>query len=270
MYQFWVFVHIVGVVAFVAAHGVSIMVTFRLRKERDPQKVSSLIELSGSSIQAFYASLGLLLLGGIVAAFLGHWWGYAWIWAAIAVLVVTSLAMYSMARPYYRRVGLVARAIAGGSQAVTAEQFDEILRGPRAWTIAGIGFGGLLIILYLMVLKPTLGFGTSTGSPPPPTGAIVQVVAKNVQFDTDTLTAPSGQPFTIVFQNDDPGVQHNVAIYTDSSLGTSLFFGKLIFGPKTTNYAVPALQPGTYFFRCDVHPPMNGTFIVQPTTTPSG
>jgi plastocyanin len=24
-------------------------------------------------------------------------------------------------------------------------------------------------------------------------------------------------------------------------------------------YDVPALDPGTYFFRCDVHPQMNGT-----------
>ena len=29
-------------------------------------------------------------------------------------------------------------------------------------------------------------------------------------------------------------------------------------------YDVPALEPGTYFFRCDVHPgQMTGTFVVK-------
>lgn len=269
MYNWWVFVHIVGVTGFVAAHGVSIAVTFRLRKERDPHKVSTLIELSGSSIKAFYVSLVVLLVGGIVAGTIGHWWSYAWIWAAIIVLVVVSVAMTAMARPYYRRVGLVARAMAGGSQAVQSGQFDEVLSGPRAWSIAGIGLAGLLMILYLMVLKPTLGFGTSAGPAPPAGGATVRVLAKNVAFNTDHLTAPGEVPFTIVFENDDAGVQHNVAIYSDSSLATVLFQGPLILGPKTVNYEVKALQPGTYFFRCDIHPPMNGTFVVQPAATPS-
>jgi plastocyanin len=270
LYKFWVFVHIVGVVGFFSSHGVSMIVTFRLRKERDPQKVSSLIELSGSSIRSFYTWLGLLLLGGIVAGFLGHWWSYAWIWAAIIVLVVTSIAMYAMARPYYRRVGLVARAMAGGSQAVTPQQFDEILSGSRAGSIAGIGFVALIAILYLMVFKPTLGFTTSAGTIPLPAGPIVQVQAKNGAFDTDELTAPAGVKFTIVFQNDDPGVPHNVAIYLDPSASSSLFHGPEILGPKTVNYSIPTLQPGTYFFRCDVHPAtMTGTFVVQPIAVPS-
>jgi plastocyanin len=267
MYNWWVFVHIVGVVGFMAAHGVSIAVTFRLRKERDPQKVGTLLELSGSSMKAFYASLVVLLAGGIGAATVGHWWSYAWIWAAIIVLVVTSIAMTFMAKPYYRRAGLIARAMAGGSQAVAPAQFDEVLSGPRPWTIAWIGLGGLAIILYLMVLKPTLGFTASAGSAPPPAGNTVQVFAKNLAFNTDQLTAPGGVPFTIVFENDDAGVQHNVAIYTDSSLTTALFQGTLLLGPKTVDYQVQGLQPGTYYFRCDIHPPMNGTFVVQPPSS---
>src|SRR6266540_1695791 len=114
LYRWWVFVHVAGVFGFLVAHGVSVMVTFRLRRERDPAKVNDLLQLSGSSIRAFYWSLGVLLVGGVVAGFEGHWWGKAWIWVAIALLVLTSLAMYGMARPFYRRVGVVARAVAGG------------------------------------------------------------------------------------------------------------------------------------------------------------
>jgi plastocyanin len=272
VYQWWVFVHLVGVLAFLGAHGVSMAVLFRLRKERDPRKVSDLLALSSSSITAFYYALGVLLTGGIVAGFLGHWWGRAWIWAAIGVLVVVTVAMFAMARPYYRRVGFVARAIAEGSQAVTAEQFDEILRSPRPVSVAGTGVAGLLVILYLMVLKPTLGFSSQEVTVSPTRGgSVVEVTAQNIQFTTARLTAPASQAFTLLFHNEDPGTPHNVAIYTDSSASSSLFVGTTFSGKATMNYEVPALPPGSYFFRCDVHPQMNGTVVaeVAPSETPS-
>jgi plastocyanin len=269
LYLWWVFVHLVGVLAFLGAHGVSMFVLFRLRKERDPQKVSDLLALSSSSITAFYYELLLLLIGGTAAGFIGHWWGKAWIWAAIGVLVLVSISMYAMARPYYKRVGFVARAMAGGSQAVTAEQFDEILRSPRPVTVAGIGIVGLLFILYLMVLKPTLGFSSTPPTPSiPGEGAVVEITAQNLQFDRSSLTAPASQAFTLVFHNDDAGVPHNVAVYTNSSATRSLFVGKVFNGPSVMDYQVPSIPAGSYFFRCDVHPQMNGTLVVAGTTTP--
>jgi plastocyanin len=275
VYQWWVFVHIVGVLAFIGAHGVSMSVLFRLRQERDPRKVNDLLILSSSSITAFYYGLGLLLVGGIVAGFIGHWWGRAWIWAAIGVLIVVSLAMYRMATPYYKRVRFVARAMAEGSQAVTSEQFDEILRESRPVTVAGIGIVGLLVILYLMVLKPTLGFSTQEVKVSiPGGGSVVEVTAQSLKFDASELTAPAAQAFTLVFHNDDPGVPHNVAIYTDSSATSSLFAGEVFNGPAVKDYQVEALPAGTYFFRCDVHPQMNGTLVAQagspsPVASPS-
>jgi plastocyanin len=268
LYQWWVFVHLVGVLAFLAAHGVSMFVLFRLRKERDPRRVSDLLALSSSSITGFYYGLGLLLLGGIVAGFLGHWWGRAWIWAAIGVLVLISMAMYGMATPYYKRVRFVAAAMADGSQAVTDAQFDEILRDGRPTAIAGIGIVGLLVILYLMVLKPTLGFSTTTEGLPVPLGS-VEVAAQGLKFDASTLSAPASQPFTLVFHNDDAGVPHNVAIYRDSSASQVLFKGELVTGPTTVTYDVPAVPVGTYFFRCDVHPQMNGSLVVEAVAAPT-
>ncbi|MGZ8625008.1 MAG: cupredoxin domain-containing protein, partial [Actinomycetota bacterium] len=74
---------------------------------------------------------------------------------------------------------------------------------------------------------------------------------------------PAGKPFSIAFDNQDPGVPHNVAIYTDDSATESLFVGELVPGPKKVTYEVGPLDPGTYFFRCDVHPTtMTGTFVV--------
>jgi len=272
VYNWWVFVHLLGVSGFLISHGVSVSVTFRLRRERDPKRVIELLELSGSSIRAFYASMVPLLVGGIVAGFLGKWWKQGWIWAGIIVLVVTSLAMYFMARPFYRRVGLVARAMAGGSQAVTEEQFDSILSSRRPLTIAGIGLIGLALILFFMIFKPTFGFGAvggpptpvASGSPIPPGAATVHVSATGSQFDSSMLSAPANQAFTIAFANEDRGLSHNVAVYKDSSASALLFRGAFVTGPKTVVYQVPALPPGTYFFRCDVHPDrMVGTIVVK-------
>jgi plastocyanin len=260
VYRFWVFVHILGVFGFLISHGVSMGVTFQLRKERDPRRIVALLELSAASVRGFYAALAVLLLGGVVAGFLGHWWSRAWIWSAIGLLIVVSIAMSTLASPYYRRVGLVARAMADGSTAVSAEQLDGILTSRRPLTVSAIGFAGLLAILYLMMFKPSLGI--SAGAEPTTSTADVTVAAKNVAFDPGTLRAPADRAFTILFENEE-AVAHNVSIYSDETRSQALFTGEIITGPGSITYEVGALDAGTYVFVCDVHPAqMTGTFEV--------
>jgi cytochrome c oxidase subunit 2 len=91
----------------------------------------------------------------------------------------------------------------------------------------------------------------------------LSIVAQNIKFDTSCMQAAAGQPFKIDFDNKDAGTSHNVAIYTDSSLTQNLFRGALETGPKDVTYSVSPLDAGTYYFHCDVHPGMNGTFKVQ-------
>ena len=268
MYRWWVFVHVAGVFAFLAAHGVSMVVLFRLRRERDPGKVAGLLEISAASARFLYPSLVVLLGAGVVAGFLGHWWSQAWIWLAVAILVLATVAMFALATPYYRRVGTVARALVGGSRAVGQEQLDGLLGSDRPLWVAATGGAAILLILYLMLFKPTFGLGASTlqAAPGPSaaaSGPTVHISADNLAFDTNILTAPAGRRFTIVFANQDAGVQHNVAVYTNSSATKALEIGKLITGPATADYQVPALAPGKYFFRCDVHPQMNGTLTAR-------
>ncbi|HET6790946.1 MAG TPA: cupredoxin domain-containing protein [Actinomycetota bacterium] len=261
MHRWWVFLHIAGAFGFLMAHGVSAYVTLRLPKERDPARVSQLLELSASSVGFMWNSIGLLLIGGIAAGFTGHFWGQGWIWAAIVVLVVVMAAMYAMGTTWAKRLRTISSAMVGGTEAVSRPQFEEILRSKRPYTIAAIGFVGLLAILWLMIFKPTLGFG---GVPECPAGTdTITVCAFDDQaFVPDHLQLPASEPVELAFDNRDGGVQHNVAIYRDESAEESLFVGDLIAGAETVTYDVPALDPGAYYFRCDVHPQMDGSVEV--------
>ena len=256
MHRWWVFLHIAGVFGFLLAHGVSVYVTLRLPKEREPARVSQLLELSASSVGLMWNSIGVLLVGGIAAGFTGHFWGQGWIWASIVVLIIVMAAMYAMGTTWAKRLRTISGAMAGGTEAVSGAQFEEILRSKRPYTIAAIGFVGLLMILWLMIFKPTLGFG---GLPEcDVTGAETICAFDDQRFSSDRLTVPAGEPFGLTFDNEDDGVPHNVAIYTDDSAVQSLFVGDVVEGQKAVTYDVPALDPGDYYFRCDVHPQMDG------------
>lgn len=100
--------------------------------------------------------------------------------------------------------------------------------------------------------------GGGGGGPGGPT-----VLAQSLAFDTDTIALPAEVPSAITFDNRDAGTPHNIAIYSDAELSETLFQGELITGPATVTYAVPPQPAGEYYFRCDVHPDMNGTVVVE-------
>jgi plastocyanin len=100
------------------------------------------------------------------------------------------------------------------------------------------------------------------GGPGGPGGPGVTVMAQNIAFDTPTIELEP-VPTTITFENRDAGQQHNIAIYSDSSLADVLFDGELVTGPTTVQYEVPALEPGEHYFQCDVHPTMSGSVMVS-------
>jgi len=86
-------------------------------------------------------------------------------------------------------------------------------------------------------------------------------------FDKDCLAMDAGTAFTVEFVNDDPPQVHNWTLYTDSSAGERLGGSQGVQEPvpagETVTYEVPALDAGSYFFRCDFHPTtMVGTFVV--------
>ncbi|MDN7023320.1 hypothetical protein FGU65_00130 [Methanoculleus sp. FWC-SCC1] len=96
-------------------------------------------------------------------------------------------------------------------------------------------------------------------------GVSMDLIAENSAFDKNTITVPAGAEVTVNFDNRDAGIQHNLAVYETDAAQSSIFVGDTITGPALTTYTFTAPErPGTYFFRCDVHPTtMTGDFIVQ-------
>jgi plastocyanin len=144
----------------------------------------------------------------------------------------------------------------------------ELITGVREvdYTVDALAPGGYFfrcIVHPNMVGEIEAVAGGGEGGPGPGPGGGLTVVAQDIAFDTSTIELPADEPSTITLDNRDAGVQHNIAIYTDSSLSTELFNGELITGPATVEYQIPPLAPGEYYFLCIVHPNMNGTVVVS-------
>jgi plastocyanin len=94
-------------------------------------------------------------------------------------------------------------------------------------------------------------------------GVPVPIAAKGTAFDKKELDFPADTKVSLHFTNDDVGLAHNVAIFQDKTLSTTLFRGTVITGVASIPYAIPPLKPGNYYFHCDIHPEqMNGKVIV--------
>jgi plastocyanin len=140
---------------------------------------------------------------------------------------------------------------------------------PLALVFAGVIIGSMDGLDAQREVFPTQapqaeGEKPTPSAPAAPGDTTIQLVAFNLEFDNRALSASAGGTVTIEFDNKDPSVLHNFALYVDNSLAQSVFAGELVTGPAMMTYTFDAPAPGTYFFRCDVHPDtMNGSFTVR-------
>ncbi len=164
LYSWVVFIHIASVLAFVMAHGVSVSVLFGLMQGGSLERARTLLKLSESSFNAVYGSLIVLLVSGIVAGIMGGLFtdGRWWLWVSLALFIAIAFYM-----SFVRWRSMVDVRHAAGLQ--TADDVKKGIAAPEpgdeativaavakvgAWTVAAVGFGGLLIILALMMFKP--------------------------------------------------------------------------------------------------------------------
>jgi hypothetical protein len=159
LYPWWVYLHVFGAFAFAAAHGTSAVVAFRIRATREPAAIRTLLDVSGVAIGVMYLGLLALLVGGIVAGVVGGHFARGWIWASLGILVVTIIAMYMLATPFYKRLREAVGAETGGRQPMSpapadASAVDALASSSRPIVLALVGLVAFAVILWLMLLKP--------------------------------------------------------------------------------------------------------------------
>jgi plastocyanin len=118
----------------------------------------------------------------------------------------------------------------------------------------------------LAVAALAMGFSAcSGGAGAQPAGSLEsfpadapRIVARDTAFVGATVAVPANTSFALVFDNRD-GDPHNVTILSSGSGGAPRFTGEIFSGPGSRLYTVPALERGSYRFRCDVHPSMTGS-----------
>ena len=156
-----VFLHVLGAFLFVAGHGVSMFVAFRVRAEPDRARMAALLDFSGTALAAAYVGLLLLFVAGILAGIVLGSWSRAWIWVALVLFIVIAVAMTPLGINYFNRIrlglGIRTRDLKPTDPdpvPASDEAMAEILRARNPELLLLVGAGGFVVILWLMMFKP--------------------------------------------------------------------------------------------------------------------
>jgi len=143
MYQWIVFLHIASVLGLLLVHPVTI--AFHLKQEREHTRIRELLEVSAAASALRWIFFGLVIASGVALGVIGSFLNTAWFWAALVIFVL---------------IGVVMNRYGGGTIDRIADTRDDVemerlLSRFQPWVLAVTGAGGLLVILYLMLFKPT-------------------------------------------------------------------------------------------------------------------
>ncbi|HVL33028.1 MAG TPA: PQQ-dependent sugar dehydrogenase [Actinomycetota bacterium] len=124
----------------------------------------------------------------------------------------------------------------------------------------------MLLVIALFALIPLSAGRAQSPSPNSPEDTTcepqrsITVVAEGNSFDQSCYAAPADTPFEVTLDNKDP-FSHNFSIYTEKG-GDALFRGEYVTKASSMTYEVPKQREGSYYFVCDIHPQMDGSFLV--------
>ena len=156
-----VFLHVLGAFMFVAGHGVSMLVVFNVRKERDRGRLAALLDLSGWSLLVAGYGLLILLVSGIVAGIVLGSFGRLWIWVALVLMVVIIGLMTPVGSGYMTplraALGQRTRKLKKDDPDPVPASDAELAAlqdSSRPETLLAFGAGGFVVIVWLMMFRP--------------------------------------------------------------------------------------------------------------------
>lgn len=161
-YITWIiFAHVVGTFMFVAGHGVSMFVVFRVRKERDRARLAALLDLSGWSLGVAGIGLLVLFLSGILAGIVLGSFGKWWIWIALALFIAIAIVMTPVGGKYLTGIRAALGQRTRGLKPADPDpvpasdaQLQALLVSRAPENLLLLGAGGFLVIVWLMMFRP--------------------------------------------------------------------------------------------------------------------
>jgi hypothetical protein len=152
MYQWLVFIHLAGLVLFLLMHGFSMWAAFGVRRDPRPETARLLLGMSLRANGVMYIGLLVLVVGGLGAAWNANQLTAGWVVASYVVLLAVIVAMYALGSSLYAPLRQALEGKDGAT--IDATELARRLDNRRPEALAFVGFGGLLVLVWLMVLKP--------------------------------------------------------------------------------------------------------------------
>jgi hypothetical protein len=161
-YLGWItFIHVAAAFVFVAGHGVTIAVAFRMRQERDPGRLLAYLDLSLWSLSLAGIGMLVLLVAGIVSGIVGGFFGAAWIWISLVLFIVIGGVMTPIGGMHFAAIRVALGQRTRGMKPtdpdpvpLPMDQVAALMETKRPELLALIGGGGFLVILWLMMFRP--------------------------------------------------------------------------------------------------------------------
>ena len=156
-----IFLHVLSAITFFMAHGSSVAMAFRVRKETDLARIRAMLDLSVSMFQVYMLSFVVMGLTGLTMPFIIGIWDKGWIWSSIILMLFVTFYMgwfnekgYKELRrlvglPYMRGFNELPAETPASVEAVTAH-----IKTINVHSLIIVGYGVPAVVLWLMIFKP--------------------------------------------------------------------------------------------------------------------
>lgn len=156
------YLHVAGVLLLMLAHGATILVAFRVKREKDAARIGALLDLSRAAAPVFGVALLVVTVSGALLASLRHLWGAYWVWSSTLLFVGVAAAGYlwgAVPLNAVRRAAGIPYREKGRTHPARAPDHASLSMARHAlvpWRLAVVAVGALLLILWLMMFRPAL------------------------------------------------------------------------------------------------------------------
>ena len=156
-----IFLHVLSALTFYMAHGTSVAMAFKIRKETDFIRIRAMLDLSWSTMILMGVSILIMGLTGIIMPFMIHIWNKVWIWASIVLMLFVFIYMAMFNETSYKQlrrlVGLPYMKSGKELPAEPPSSPEEVAALLKKTSVTGLIVVGYVIpafVLWLMIFKP--------------------------------------------------------------------------------------------------------------------